>query len=86
MTKVNIVPYRTAARIEKNQNKMMENMKNNYEKNQENKLRRILEMRKRVREMQQKRQQEAPFGGSIVTRGPKKNTRTLELFKTLGLR
>lgn len=86
MTKVNIVPYRTAARIEKNQNKMMENMKKNYEKNQENKLRRILEMRKRVREMQQKRQQEAPFGGSIVTRGPKKSTGTLELFKTVGLR
>jgi hypothetical protein len=79
MTKVNIMPYKTAARIEKNQNNMMANMKKEYEKNQENKLRRILEMRERVRGMKTKKPNAA---GTVV---PRANHR-LTLFKTVGLR
>ena len=90
MTKVNIVPYKTAARIEKNQNKMMANMKKEFNKKQENNLRRILNMRKQVREMERLRREERsrkiPFAGEVVPQPPRTNRSTLTLFKTLGLK
>ena len=86
MNKVKIVPYKTAARIEKNQNKMMANMKKNYEKNQENKLRKILEMRKKVREMEMKRREERSRPGPVVVPRAPENNRRLALFKSLGIK
>ena len=90
MTKVELRAHKTLAKINRERIKSWK-MPKEYNKQQNNKLKRIEEMRKRVREMEMKKINRQAYpsrvgGGRIVKRSPGANRSALELFKIVGLK
>ena len=90
MTKVDLKPYKTAARIERNQNKMMNEFRKGYEKNNMNKVKKYEEMRKKIKEMESKNINEKALalrvGAGRVVKRSEDPKRRLALFKIVGLK